>query len=153
MSLQIEGARRNGSEAPLVLIIEDNEDNRVVAATMLRHVGYRVAEAVTGNDGLAAARRLNPSVVLMDVGLPDIDGWAVTRALKMGEDTRHISVIAYTAHVQPEDWQMAYRVGCDGYLTKPMEPIRLAHEVARVLAAPARPAVDPIASVPKKTKV
>lgn len=142
MSLFIEGAKRNGAAAPLVLIIEDNEDNRVVASTMLKHVGYRVSEAVTGNEGLAAARQLMPSVILMDIGLPDIDGWTITRQLKTSDDTRHIPVIAYTAHVQPEDWQMAYRVGCDGYLTKPMEPVRLAHEVARVLAAPARPAVE-----------
>ena len=142
MSLIIEGAKRTGATAPLVLIIEDNEDNRMVASTMLRHVGYRVAEAVTGNDGLAAARALHPAVILMDVGLPDVDGWTITRQLKVGSDTRHIPVIAYTAHVQPEDWQMAYRVGCDGYLTKPMEPIRLVHEVARVLAAPARTVVE-----------
>ena len=142
MSLLIEGARRNGSQAPLVLIIEDNEDNRVVAATMLRHVGYRVAEAVTGTEGLAAVQALLPAVVLMDVGLPDVDGWTVTRALKTNPETRHIPVIAYTAHVQPEDWQMAYRVGCDGYLTKPMEPVRLVQEVARVLAAPARFAIE-----------
>jgi len=142
MSLLIESAKRNGPPAPLVLIIEDNEDNRMVAATMLRHVGYRVAEAVTGYEGLAAAQTLNPSVVLMDVGLPDVDGWTITRTLKTSENTRHIPVIAYTAHVQPEDWQMAYRVGCDGYLTKPMEPVRLVHEVARVLAAPARAVVE-----------
>lgn len=141
MTTLIEGAKRTGSPAPLVLIVEDNEDNRMVAATMLRHVGYRVAEAVTGNDGYSAAVSLRPSVVIMDVGLPDIDGWTVTRNLKTNEETRHIPVIAYTAHVQPEDWQMAYKVGCDGYLTKPMEPVRLVHEVARVLAAPARPAL------------
>ena len=141
MTTLIEGAKRTGSPAPLVLIVEDNEDNRMVAATMLRHVGYRVAEAVTGNDGYSAALTLRPAVVIMDVGLPDIDGWTVTRNLKTNEETRHIPVIAYTAHVQPEDWQMAYKVGCDGYLTKPMEPVRLVHEVARVLAAPARPAL------------
>ena len=141
MTTLIEGAKRTGSPAPLVLIVEDNEDNRMVAATMLRHVGYRVAEAVTGNDGYSAALALRPAVVIMDVGLPDIDGWTVTRNLKTNEETRHIPVIAYTAHVQPEDWQMAYKVGCDGYLTKPMEPVRLVHEVARVLAAPARPAL------------
>jgi CheY-like chemotaxis protein len=142
MSLVIEGAKRIGAVAPLVLIIEDNEDNRMVASTMLRHVGYRVAEAVTGNEGYAAALELHPAVVLMDVGLPDVDGWTITRQLKTNAETRHIPVIAYTAHVQPEDWQMAYRVGCDGYLTKPMEPVRLVHEVARVLAIPARPAVE-----------
>jgi two-component system cell cycle response regulator DivK len=141
MPTVIESAKRTGAPAPLVLIVEDNEDNRMVAATMLRHVGYRVAESVTGYDGLAQAQSLQPAVIIMDVGLPDVDGWTITRTLKTNDDTRHIPVIAYTAHVQPEDWQMAYKVGCDGYLTKPMEPIRLVHEVARVLAAPARAAV------------
>lgn len=142
MSLQIEGAKRSGANAPLVLIIEDNEDNRMVASTMLRHVGYRVAEAVNGTEGFAAAQTLHPAVILMDVGLPDIDGWTITRRIKSSAATCHIPVIAYTAHVQPEDWQMAYRVGCDGYLTKPVEPVRLVHEVARVLAAPARTLMD-----------
>ena len=121
--------------APLILVAEDNEDNRLIAATMLRHVGYRVAEATTGSEAMELARSLDPALVLMDVGMPDIDGWTATRALKSDPKTRHIIIIAFTAHALPGDRETARNAGCDGYLAKPIEPRRLAQEVARALAA------------------
>ena len=120
--------------APLILVAEDNEDNRLIAATMLRHVGYRVAEATTGAEAMELARSLDPALVLMDVGMPDIDGWTATRALKSDAKTRHIIIIAFTAHALPGDRETARNAGCDGYLAKPIEPRRLAQEVARALA-------------------
>ena len=120
--------------APLILVAEDNEDNRLIAATMLRHVGYRVAEATTGSEAMELARSLDPALVLMDVGMPDIDGWTATRALKSDPKTRHIIIIAFTAHALPGDRETARNAGCDGYLAKPIEPRRLAQEVARALA-------------------
>ena len=120
--------------APLILVAEDNEDNRLIAATMLRHVGYRVAEATTGAEAMELARSLDPALVLMDVGMPDIDGWTATRALKSDPKTRHIIIIAFTAHALPGDRETARNAGCDGYLAKPIEPRRLAQEVARALA-------------------
>jgi two-component system cell cycle response regulator DivK len=71
----------------------------------------------------------------MDVGMPDIDGWTATRALKSDPTTRHIIIIAFTAHALPGDRETARNAGCDGYLAKPIEPRRLAQEVARALAA------------------
>lgn len=121
--------------APLILVAEDNEDNRLIAATMLRHVGYRVAEATTGAEAMNLARTLEPALVLMDVGMPDIDGWTATRALKSDPKTRNIIIIAFTAHALPGDRETARNSGCDGYLAKPIEPRRLAQEVARALAA------------------
>jgi two-component system, cell cycle response regulator DivK len=121
--------------APLILVAEDNEDNRLIAATMLRHVGYRVAEATTGAEAMELARTLDPALVLMDVGMPDIDGWTATRALKSDPKTRHIIIIAFTAHALPGDRETARNAGCDGYLAKPIEPRRLAQEVGRALAA------------------
>ena len=120
--------------APLILVAEDNEDNRLIAATMLRHVGYRVAVATTGSEAMELARSLDPALVLMDVGMPDIDGWTATRALKSDPKTRHIIIIAFTAHALPGDRETARNAGCDGYLAKPIEPRRLAQEVARALA-------------------
>ena len=120
--------------APLILVAEDNEDNRLIAATMLRHVGYRVAEATTGAEAMELARSLDPALVLMDVGMPDIDGWTATRALKSDPKTRHIIIIAFTAHALPGDRETARNAGCDGYLAMPIEPRRLAQEVARALA-------------------
>lgn len=128
-------ANASDEVAPLILVAEDNEDNRLIAATMLRHVGYRVAEATTGAEAMDMARTLDPALVLMDVGMPDIDGWTATRALKSDDKTRHIIIIAFTAHALPGDRETARNAGCDGYLAKPIEPRRLAQEVARALAA------------------
>ncbi|MEO7520598.1 MAG: response regulator [Gemmatimonas sp.] len=122
------------SEAPLILVAEDNEDNRIIAATMLRHSGYRVVEATTGAEAMHIARTANPALILMDVGMPDIDGWSATRELKNDPETQHIVILAFTAHALPGDREQARTAGCDGYLAKPVEPLRLAREVGRALA-------------------
>ena len=120
---------------PLLLIAEDNEDNRFIAAIMLRHVGYRVIEAETGAAAIRMARSELPSLILMDVGMPDIDGWTATKTLKYDNATRHIRIVAFTAHALPSDLLTARDAGCDGYLAKPVEPSRLVREVAAVLSS------------------
>ncbi len=117
----------------LVLVTEDNEDNRIIAVTMLRHAGYRVIEARNGTDALRLALVEQPALILMDVGLPDIDGWTVSRMLKSDPRTRRILIIAFTAHALPADRLDAISAGCDGYLAKPVEPTRLVREVALAL--------------------
>ena len=119
--------------APLVLVAEDNEDNRLIATTMLRHSGYRVIEATTGTEALHLARTERPALILMDVGMPELDGWEASRILKADPDTRDIVILAFTAHALPADREQAARVGCDGYLAKPVEPLRLVREVGRAL--------------------
>lgn len=126
------GANPTGS-APLVLVAEDNEDNRLIATTMLRHSGYRVIEATTGVEALYLARTERPALILMDVGMPEMDGWEASRTLKADPDTRSIVILAFTAHALPADREHAERVGCDGYLAKPVEPLRLVREVGRAL--------------------
>ena len=121
-------------DSPLVLVAEDNEDNRIIAATMLRHSGYRVVEATTGAEAMHIARTAHPALILMDVGMPDIDGWSATRTLKDDPATQHIIILAFTAHALPGDREHARNAGCDGYLAKPVEPLRLVREVARALA-------------------
>ncbi len=122
------------AEAPLVLVAEDNEDNRIIAVTILRHFGYRVIEATTGADAMELARSEHPSLILMDVGMPDMDGWTATRTLKDDELTKSILILAFTAHALPSDRQHAMDAGCDGYLAKPIEPLRLVREVEKALA-------------------
>lgn len=122
-------------DAPLVLVAEDNEDNRIIAVTMLRHSGYRVIEATTGADAIRLARSEHPALILMDVGMPDIDGWQATRAIKDDPTTRDIVVLAYTAHALPIDREHALAAGCNGYLSKPVEPLRLVREVREALEA------------------
>jgi two-component system cell cycle response regulator DivK len=116
-----------------VLLVEDNEDNRTIYTTILRHVGYEVIEASNGEDGIRLARERKPAVILMDVAMPGIDGWEATRRLKADIDTAHIPVIALTAHAMAEDRQRAAEAGCEGYLAKPVEPRRVVEEVGKML--------------------
>lgn len=118
-----------------VLIVEDNEDNRIVYSTILRHHGFAVCEALDGEEGIDQARRELPDIILMDISIPLIDGWEVTRVLKGDPATARIPIIALTAHAMPGDRERALEVGCDGYLAKPCEPRAVLAEVNRLLAA------------------
>ncbi len=120
-----------------ILIVEDNADNRDIYTTILRHHGYEVHEAETGEDGLVQAARILPALILMDVSMPGMDGLEATRHLKADPATASIPVIADTAHALAEDRARAEAAGCDGYLAKPVEPRRVLEEVARLLAATA----------------
>ncbi len=116
-----------------VLLVEDNEDNRIVYSTILRHFGYRVMEALNGEEGIATARSEKPDLILMDISIPIIDGWEATQVLKHDPETRHIPIIALTAHALASDRERAMQVGCDGYLAKPCEPRAVVAEVQRFL--------------------
>ena len=117
-----------------ILIVEDNADNRDIYSTILRHRGYEVAEAATGEDGVQLARDLVPAVILMDVGMPGIDGFEATRQLKAAPATAAIPVLVITAHAMAEDRRRAEEAGADAYLAKPVEPRRVVEEVERLLA-------------------
>ena len=119
-----------------ILIVEDNEDNLVVYRTILEHVGYEVIEARDGEEGISRANEEHPDLILMDISIPKIDGWEATRRLKSEEATREIPIIALTAHALEEDREKALRVGCDGYLAKPVEPRRVVQEVERFVGPP-----------------
>ena len=123
----------SGSRDRTVLIVEDNEDNRIVYSTILRHHGFVVSEALDGEEGIAKAQRDLPDIILMDISIPIIDGWEVTRQLKSSDATRHIPIIALTAHAMPGDREHAMDVGCDGYLAKPCEPRAVLAEVNRLI--------------------
>jgi CheY-like chemotaxis protein len=117
----------------LVLLIEDNEDNRIVYSTILKHFGYDVSEALNGEEGVARARTQQPDLILMDISIPVIDGWEATHILKHDPTTKHIPIIALTAHALASDREKAMEVGCDGYLAKPCEPRAVVAEVQRFL--------------------
>ena len=124
----------------LILLIEDHEDNRNIYCTILEHFGFRVLLASDGREGVSQAREGQPDLILMDISIPHIDGWEATRILKGDPATADIPVIALTAHALPEDRERAEAVGCDGYLTKPVEPRRIIEEVNRFLETrPRRP--------------
>ena len=102
----------------------------------LEYLGYRVLQAVNGAEGVERARAERPDLVLMDVELPVLDGWTATRQLKADPATRHIPVIALTAHAMAPDRQKAVEAGCDGYLSKPIAPQAVADEVRRFIGPP-----------------
>lgn len=117
-----------------ILLVEDQEDNRTIYRTILEHAGFRVAEALDGAEAVRLARDAAPALVLMDISLPGMNGWEATRILKADPATARIPVIALTAHALDADRERAMAAGCDGYLTKPIEPRAVLAEVRRFLA-------------------
>jgi two-component system cell cycle response regulator DivK len=114
-----------------ILLVEDNEDNRIIYATALRYAGYEVFEAITGTEGVQQARAHHPDLVLMDISVPELDGWEATALLKADPATKDIPIIAVTAHALPGDEERSIEAGCDGYLAKPIPPAALIAEVDR----------------------
>ena len=120
-------------EAPLVLVVDDMEDGREICAEYLAFRKYRVATAADGFEALAKAAELLPDIILMDLSLPGIDGWEATRRLKGDELTRHIPVVALTAHALRSAHDEAIEAGCHAVITKPVLPKDLEAEVRRIL--------------------
>ena len=123
------------SSRKTVLLVEDNEDNLIIYSTILRYGGFRVVEAHDGRAALERARSTDPDIILMDVSIPFIDGLEVTRRLKADHATRHIPIIALTAHALASDRDRAYEAGCDGYISKPAEPRAVLDMVRRKLGS------------------
>jgi len=120
-----------------LLLVEDNEESRDGLARYLRRKGFEVLVAPDGQQGLEAARSGSPDLVLMDMSLPVLDGWEATRQLKADPRTRHIPVIALTAHAMAGDREEALAAGCDEYDTKPVEFSRLFGKIQALLAGAA----------------
>ena len=120
-----------------ILIIEDYPDTRDVAQFVLLDAGHTVSSATDGASGLFLAARDQPDLILMDLGLPRLDGWAATQRLKAYPLTWHIPVVAFTAYVTQDDIARASAVGCVAVITKPFEIDTLLTTVATVLASSA----------------
>jgi two-component system cell cycle response regulator DivK len=105
---------------PRVLIVEDNVDNYELVRFLLERAGYQVLSAANGVEGVDAAKREQPDLILMDLSMPEMDGWKATSRLKSDEQTRQIPVLALTAHTLPGDRKRAIDAGCDGYISKPI---------------------------------
>jgi CheY-like chemotaxis protein len=116
-----------------LLVIEDNEMNRDMLSRRLARRGYEVLNARDGVEGIEAARIHLPDLILMDLSLPKMDGWTATRILKSDAKTRHIPVIALTAHAMEGDREKALSAGCDAFDTKPVEITRLIEIMNRLL--------------------
>ncbi len=119
----------------LILIVEDNEMNRDMLSRRLKRRGYEVEMAVDGLAGVEAVSRLRPDLVLMDMSLPEIDGWEATRRIKADPEIAATPVIALTAHAMAGDREKALEAGCDDYDTKPIELHRLLEKISALLGA------------------
>jgi CheY-like chemotaxis protein len=112
-----------------VLYVEDNDDNIFMLRNRLKRAGYDVVIAMDGLQGVAAAAAEQPDLILMDLSLPELDGWEATRRIKSAPETRHIPVIALTAHAMTGDREKAMAAGCDDFDTKPVELPRLLQKI------------------------
>ena len=116
-----------------ILLVEDNELNRDMLARRLARAGFEVLLALDGQEGVDAARRERPDLVLMDMSLPCLDGWAATRVLKADPRTSSIPVIALTAHAMMGDREKAIEAGCDEFATKPVDMRLLLESIEKFL--------------------
>jgi CheY-like chemotaxis protein len=112
-----------------ILVVEDNQDNRELVVKVLKINGYKVIEAVDGEEALEKTKTENPDLILMDLFIPKIDGYEVTRRLKSDRDLKHIPVIALTAHAMKGDMEVALAAGCDGYMPKPIDVRELPKQI------------------------
>ncbi len=120
---------QDGAARRVILLVEDNDDARRVYGLILRHYGYRVEETDNGRDGVELARRFCPDLVLMDIGLPGMDGWEASRLLKANEATARIPLIAFSARVDSTADIAGAKGTFDGYILKPIEPKDLVRRV------------------------
>jgi two-component system cell cycle response regulator DivK len=103
-----------------ILVVEDNMDNYELVRFILERAGYDVFLAVNGRDGVAAARLQKPDLILMDLGMPEMDGWSAAEKLKADDATKSIPLYALTAYTLPNERKRALEAGCDGYVSKPI---------------------------------
>ena len=115
------------------LIIEDNVDNMALVSFILEQSGYATVKAVTGEEGLHAAVEHSPDVVLLDVQLPDIDGYEVLRRLRSSAQTAALPVIAVTSYAMSGDRESLIAAGCNGYIEKPINPDAMIEELEKVI--------------------
>jgi CheY-like chemotaxis protein len=117
-----------------ILYVEDNDDNIYMLKNRLGRKGFTVLIAMDGAQGVAMAASEQPELILMDLSLPVLDGWEATRQIKAAEATRHIPVIALSAHAMTGDREKALAAGCDDFDTKPIEIDRLIKKMEAVRA-------------------
>ena len=122
--------------SPIILLIEDNEQNRYLATFLLERHGYAVVAAPDGPQGIALARSVAATLILLDIQLPGMDGYAVAQALREIPSLRETPVIAVTSYAMVGDRERALAAGCNGYIEKPINPETFVREIERFIAPP-----------------
>ena len=118
---------------PKILIVEDNEENRDALSRRLQRRGFEIVMAADGKAGVAMAQTEKPDLVLMDMNMPELDGWEATRQIKAAGDTHGLPVIALTAHAMSGDRDRALEAGCADYHTKPVDFPKLLAQIEALL--------------------
>jgi two-component system cell cycle response regulator DivK len=131
LELLSEGGQRGMTAT--ILYVEDNYDNRMLIRRVLEAEGYRVIEAEDGVQGIERLQSQTPDLVLMDINLPEIDGYEVTKRFKQLPSMDEVPVIAVTANVMKGDREKTLAAGCDGYIPKPIDIDALPDQIARFL--------------------
>ena len=121
-----------------VLVIEDNEQNLYLITFILEHHGYEVIQARDGESGIVLAKEMKPDVILLDIQLPEMDGYAVATRLKAESDFADVPVIAVTSYAMVGDREKALEAGCTGYIEKPINPDTVIADVEKYLTAPGK---------------
>ncbi len=112
-----------------ILLIEDNEENRYLATFLLAGRGWHVTHAPDGPRGLELAAQMEPAVILLDIQLPGMDGYAVATALRQNASLDAVPIVAVTSYAMPGDRERCMGAGCDGYLEKPIDPLTFVQDV------------------------
>ena len=118
---------------PRILVVEDNEGNRDVLTRQLQHQGYDVVTAFDGKQAVEMARSESPDLVLMDLNLPDIDGWEAARQIRGSPEISRLPIIAISAHARSDDEEQAITAGCNKFHTKPVDFSRLLDQIESLL--------------------
>jgi CheY-like chemotaxis protein len=118
---------------PRILIVEDNEENRDALSRRLQRRGFEVISAADGKAGVAMAQSEKPDLVLMDMNMPELDGWEATRQIKAVPECKDLPVVALTAHALTGDRERALEVGCADYHTKPVDFSKLMTQIEALL--------------------
>lgn len=118
---------------PTILVIEDHEDNRKIMRDLLTNAGYGIIEAVNAAEGVSAAQTEHPALILMDIQLPDFDGYEAARRIKAQPGLKGIPIIAVTSYALSGDDVKAFEAGCDDYVSKPFSPRALLAKIRQIL--------------------
>jgi CheY-like chemotaxis protein len=121
-----------------ILLIEDNEQNLYLATFLLKQNGFDVIPARSGPEGIEQAAKVRPDLIILDIQLPQMDGYAVARALRQNPALKDVPIVAVTSYAMAGDRERALEAGCNGYIEKPINPDTFKSEIERYLEAPDR---------------
>ncbi len=123
----------NDKNKPVILVVEDNDDNRQLVIKVLSRRGYEVVGVVDGNEALERLNNINPDLILMDINLPGMDGYEVTRRIRLQSKFAALPIVALTAYAMLGDEEKSLHAGCDAYISKPINVRTFPESIAAIL--------------------